>query len=94
MKKLVESSVTLSLLRTLENIDVLILCFLSIALSSSLSVPDSFQSVGTTDPSTLKKAIFWAYGTADYVPIDCEFLESSTFLLRCLQFEHRGHSIC
>ncbi|KAN0110776.1 Phospholipase/carboxylesterase/thioesterase [Hyaloscypha variabilis] len=41
-----------------------------IALSSSLSVPDSFKSVGMTDPSTLKKAIFWAHGTADYVPIN------------------------
>ena len=45
-----------------------------LALSSSLSVPDSFKSIGTTDPSTLQKAIFWAHGTADYVPISCDFL--------------------
>ncbi|EXJ79531.1 hypothetical protein A1O3_07810 [Capronia epimyces CBS 606.96] len=41
-----------------------------IALSSSLSVPDSFKSPGVFDPSTLKKAIFWAHGLADYVPLD------------------------
>ncbi|PMD27027.1 hypothetical protein NA56DRAFT_697177 [Hyaloscypha hepaticicola] len=28
------------------------------------------KSVGTTDPSTLKKAIFWAHGKADYLPIN------------------------
>jgi hypothetical protein len=43
-----------------------------IALSSSLSVPDSFKAVGTIDPSTLKKVVFWAHGTADYVPLNCE----------------------
>jgi lysophospholipase-1 len=55
-----------------------------IALSSSLSVPDSFKSVGTTDPSTLKKAIFWAHGTADYVPINCQLPEFSLINIYCL----------
>lgn len=55
-----------------------------IALSSSLSVPDSFKSVGTTDPSTLKKAIFWAHGTADYLPISCQLPELSLLNIYCL----------
>jgi lysophospholipase-1 len=56
---------------------------LLLALSSALSVPDSFKSVGTTDPSTLKKAIFWAHGTADYVPLNCEFPEFFTLISCC-----------
>ncbi|KUJ08265.1 alpha/beta-hydrolase [Mollisia scopiformis] len=38
-----------------------------IALSSSLSVPDSLKSIGTPQPSTLKKAIFWAHGATQSV---------------------------
>lgn len=41
-----------------------------IALSSTLSVFDSLKSAETTDSPTIEKVIFWAHGTADYLPFD------------------------